>query len=66
MKRKTLDKSLIVLLITTLIMFALWVGFEVYEAYIKMDIPVGLEKHMEPLNPQLNSSILDEIERMEP
>lgn len=66
MRKKSMDKSLIVLLVTTFVMFTAWVGFEVYGAYIKMDVPAGLERHMEPLNSQLQVKALDVIEQTEP
>jgi hypothetical protein len=61
-----MDKSLVALLTTTLLTLGCWVGFEVYSAYFKVDVPAGLEKHMQPLNPNLKVSVLDDIEKSEP
>lgn len=62
MRKKTIDRDLIIMLTTTLITLATWVGFEVYRAYTKVTIPQGLEKYLQPLDPTLNTSVLDELE----
>ncbi len=63
MRKKGIDRDLIILLTTTLITLATWVGFEVYRAYTKVTIPNGLEKYLEPLDPNLNTSVLDKLEQ---
>jgi hypothetical protein len=66
MRKKGIDKDLVVLLISTLITIASWVGFEVYRAYVKVDVPAGVEKHLEPINPTLNSNVFIELEKLNP
>jgi hypothetical protein len=61
MKKKAWDRDLIVLLVSTLITVASWVGLEVYRAYIKTDLPAGVEQHLQPFDPILKTSILDKL-----
>jgi len=62
MKKKQLDRDIIVLLFTTMIMVASWVGFEVYRAYVKSSTPTDVEKFLNPLDPVLDQVYLDKIE----
>ncbi len=62
MRRKRWDKDLVFLLVTTLIMVASWVGLEVYQAYVNVTLPPGLEKHLTPFDPILKTGVLDKLE----
>lgn len=62
MHKKGIDRDLIMVLTTTLITLGCWVGFEVYRAYTKVTIPEVLQKHLQPLNPTLNTQVLDKLE----
>lgn len=66
MKKPGVDKDVIVLLITSMITAASWVGFEVYRAYTNREIPTGLERHLVELDPTLDTSVLDELESRRP
>jgi hypothetical protein len=66
MKRKTWDRDLVVLLVSTLITVASWVGLEVYRAYIKTDLPVGIEQHLNQFDPSLDTTVLDKLENRNP
>jgi hypothetical protein len=63
MKKKGIDKDLILLLITTLVTVVVWVGFEVYRAYTQVVIPTGLEKHLQPLSPTLRTEVFGKLEQ---
>ena len=63
MRKKGIDHDLIIMLTSTLIILATWVGFEVYRAYTKVTIPEVLQKHLLPLNPTLNTQVLDQLEQ---
>lgn len=63
MRKKSIDRDLIIVLTSTLITLATWVGFEVYRAYTKVTIPEVLQKHLLPLNPTLNTQVLDQLEQ---
>jgi len=62
MRKRGIDKDLVLILTTTLITVAAWVGFEVYRAYTKVGIPEGLEKYLEPLDPSISVTTLDKLE----
>lgn len=61
MRRKELDKEIIVLLLTTLIMVLTWVGFEVYRAYVKTETPADMEKFLDNLDPTIDRVYLDKL-----
>ncbi|MDO8487725.1 MAG: hypothetical protein Q7S31_00225 [bacterium] len=63
MRKRTIDRDLVVVLTTTLITIAAWVGFEVYRAYTKVSLPEGVEKYLQTLNPTLNVATLDQLEQ---
>lgn len=63
MRKKGIDRDLIIVLTSTLITLATWVGFEVYWAYTKVTIPEVLQKHLQPLDPTLNTQVLDQLEQ---
>ena len=63
MKKRGIDRSVVVLLISTLITIAAWVGFEVYRAYTRVQLPEGIEKYLAPLMPTLDSEVLDNLEK---
>jgi hypothetical protein len=54
MKKRGLDKDIVVLLVSTLITVVSWVGFEVYRAYVKVEVPENIEKNLTELDPVLN------------
>jgi hypothetical protein len=64
MRKKGLDRDVVVLLISTLLTIASWVGFEVYRAYVKVNVPAGVEKHLAPINPALNTHVFTELEKL--
>lgn len=64
MKRKQLDKDIIVLLLTTLVMVSTWVGFEVYRAYMKVEAVSGVEEYLETFDPTLDQTYLNKISQL--
>lgn len=66
MRKKTWDRDLIILLVSTLITVASWVGLEVYRAYVKINLPVGVEKHLNQFDPILKTTVLDKLEQRTP
>ncbi len=66
MKKKGIDREVVVLLISTLITIASWVGFEVYRAYVKIKVPADIEKHLEQINPNLKTDVFTELEILNP
>lgn len=59
MKRKTNGRDLVLLLITTTITIIVWIGFEVYRAYTKANVPTGIEEYLSPLNPKLDTEVIN-------
>lgn len=59
--RKGTDKSVVMLLIMTLLMTVVWVGIGVYKAYTKVGTPTGLDKYLTPLSSTLKTQVLDII-----
>lgn len=66
MKRQKTDRQLIILLAMTLTTLASWVGFEVYRAYTEVPVPEVLQRHLQPLDPRLDTSTLDQLEQRQP
>jgi hypothetical protein len=66
MRKKGIDREVVVLLISTLITIASWVGFEVYRAYVKVKLPADVEKYLEPINPTLKKNVFTELEKLNP
>ena len=64
MKNKGIGRDIVVLLISTLITIASWVGFEVYRAYVGVVVPAEVEKHLETINPTLNKDVFTKLEKM--
>ena len=66
MRKKIWERDAILLLVTTLVTVTVWVGTEVYRAYVNTRVPTGVEKLLRPLDPVLNVAILDKIEERNP
>lgn len=62
MRKRRLYKDVIFLLVSFLITTAVWVGFEVYRAYVKSETPEGIEKYLEGLDPKLDPGIFSKLE----
>ena len=66
MRKKRIDRDIVVVLISTLVTVAAWVGFEVYRAYTKVNIPTGIEQYLGELSPKLDVAVLDDLEKRDP
>jgi hypothetical protein len=64
MKKRRIDKDIVVLLISTLITIATWVGLEVYRAYVKVGVAGEVEKHLSVIDPTLDAKVFEELERI--
>jgi hypothetical protein len=63
MKKRRIARDVVVLLISTLITIAAWVGFEVYRAYTRVTLPEGVEEYLTPLTPTLDIEVLESLEK---
>jgi hypothetical protein len=66
MRKKGIDRDIVVLLISTLITVSSWVGFEVYRAYFKQVVPKEVQSHLVKIDPHLNSTVLSNLETFSP
>jgi hypothetical protein len=66
MKKQRLDKDIITILISTLITLVVWVGVEVYHAYAQLDVPPGVDKHLQPMDTSLNTGVFDKLKERQP
>lgn len=62
MPTRHVDRDIVMLLVFTLITLVSWVGFEVYRAFTKVQIPEVSAKYLVPLNPTLNTQVLTILE----
>lgn len=63
MRRKRLDRGIVLLLISTLVTLAIWVGLEIYWAYTRVSLPEGVETYLTPLTPSFDVKVLDKLEK---
>lgn len=61
MRKKGLNKDIIVLLVSTLITIASWVGFEIYRAYIQIKIPENVEESLKEIDPVIERAFFDKL-----
>lgn len=66
MRKRGIDKEVVILLITTLITVLTWTGMEVYRAYKKTVMPEGVERQLKPVNPVMNKEIFNKLEELTP
>ena len=61
MRRREIDRDIVVLLLTTLLMVLTWVGFEAYRAYVDTSTPADIEKFLKPIDPTIDKMFLDKL-----
>jgi hypothetical protein len=61
MKKTGFDKSIVVLLISSVVTMCVVVGYEVYRAYFQVKIPEDVERLLTPLDTTLETSIFDKL-----
>lgn len=59
--KKQLSRDLLTLSVLTLITVFTWIGFEVYRALTKTEIPTVLQRQIEPLNPTIKRDIFQDL-----
>ena len=62
MRKKYIYRDIITLLISTLITILAWVGFEVYRAYTKSEVPGDIDQYLENLDPKLKEEVMTRLE----
>lgn len=66
MRKKGIDRDIVVLLISTLLTVASWVGFEVYRAYLRVVVPKEVQAHLVTIDPTLNVNVFNQLEDLNP
>lgn len=63
-KEKGISKDFLILSVLTVISVTVWIILDVYHALNKSEIPQVLKQQTEPINPKLDLTILDELEKL--
>lgn len=58
---RNFKRDLFYLSIMTLLTVLTWLGFDVYRAYHRVQIPQVLKKQIQPLDPQLDTQVLGSL-----
>lgn len=66
MRKKTFDRDIVILLVSTLLTIAFWVGFEVYRAYTLAPAPDVPEAYLSSFDTTLDTTVLQKIESRNP
>lgn len=61
MQKKQLSRDILILSILTVITVFTWIGFEVYRALTKTEIPTVLKRQIEPLNPVIKRDVFEDL-----
>ncbi|MDP2670877.1 MAG: hypothetical protein Q8P13_00185 [bacterium] len=56
-----ISKNLTNILGLTLITLLVWVGFQVFQIFTTSSIPPATQKQLQPLNPNLDTALLEEL-----
>ncbi len=63
MNRPKLGRDILILSIMTLLTTLTWIGSEVYRNYTKSTVPKIIKELTTPLNPAIDTTIIDDIEK---
>ncbi len=66
MRKNQLDRDIVTVLVATLITLVCWVGFDVYRAYTRRQVPEVLQKYLQEFDPKLDTDVLDQLEKRLP
>lgn len=62
-KKQSISKDILILSVLTTIAVTIWIALDVYWAMQKSETPQVIKKQLEPLNPKLDTSILENLEK---
>lgn len=65
-KKAKISRDFLVLSILTLITILTWIGMEIYRSLVKSEIPKVLEEQLKPLNPEIEVTVFDMLEKSNP
>ena len=66
MRKRKIDREVVVLLISTLVTIASWIGFEVYRTYTQTKVDPQVEKYLQQIDPTLRTDIFSKLEGLNP
>lgn len=66
MRKARIDRDMIVLLVSTVVTIASWIGFEVYRAYVQVKVDPQVEKYLNQIDPTLNASVFSKLKEINP
>lgn len=66
MRKNKIDRDIVGVLVMTLITISMWVGFEVYRAYTRVNISPVLAKQLLEMSPTLDIQVLEKLESRTP
>jgi hypothetical protein len=61
MKRSRLSRDILIILILTVITIFLWIGLEVVHILQNKDVPKVLQEQLEPLDPKIDTEVLNNL-----
>lgn len=61
LRKQKIPRQLFLFSILTLITVATWLALDTYRVWKKRDVPEVLQEQIEPLNPQLNLKVLENL-----
>lgn len=61
MRKKKINRDILILSILTFIAVLTWIAFEVYQALTKYTIPEVLEEQMRTLNPRIDKAKIEKL-----
>ena len=63
MTKKKTNKNTLLIAILTFITVLCWIGFETYRAVITPQVTTDIRQRLTPLNPELDTSLIDNLAR---
>lgn len=63
MKRSKISRDLFFLSILTVITTLTWISLDAYRAFTKAEMPKVLQEQLEPLNPELETKITEDLSK---
>jgi len=63
MKEKKITKDLLVISILSVVVVALWIAIDIFYALSRSKISPEVKRQTEPLNPKIDTEVLDDLEQ---
>lgn len=63
MKKRKINRDILVLSVLTLITVLIWIAYDVYQALTKYTLPKVLEEQMKPLEPEIERTKIEKLKK---